>query len=144
MQKEKKLTPRQHALRRYIEEHFESGKYITIEEICAANIGYTLNTDPKIHDKCVELSRDVKEINFCTTEHRKIIVKDKYGSIKLAESQEEVDKFLAPIYKAAIKKFQYCAAIGNKALKNGTIPFINQAGRVLEPEEMKPVEVFKQ
>ena len=58
------LTTRQHRLVDYLKDNFQSGRFFTIEELCAAELGYSLNTNPKIHDKCVALGSDVRAINW--------------------------------------------------------------------------------
>lgn len=138
-----KLTPRQHALRNYLDNNFESGKYFSIEEICNAGLGYELNTNPKSHDKCIALSNDVKAINWCVTERYKIIIKNKKGGVKLCESEEEFNNWRDNELKKLERKYQYLNTLKYKEQRDGTTPFINQAGRVLDIDEIKPVEVFK-
>ena len=60
----KNLTPRQHRLVDFLKDNFQKGRFYTIEEICPANLGYTLNTNPRTHDKCVALGSDIKAINW--------------------------------------------------------------------------------
>ena len=65
-----KLSSRCWALKRFLEEHFVSGRYWSIEEIVESvrdsqgNKWYKLNTNPYVHDKCVALGSDIKEINW--------------------------------------------------------------------------------
>ena len=139
----KKLTPRQHRLRNYLEEHFESGKFFSIEELCNAGLGYELNTNPKTHDKCIALANDIKAINWCITERYKIIIKNKKGGCKLAENEQEFNEWREAELKKVQKKYAYLNNLVYKESRDGTIPLINQAGRVLEADEMKPVEVYK-
>ena len=60
-----KMTTRQHALKNWLDENFVSGKFFTIEEVVVGVVDsegkpyYTLNKNPKKHDKCIALSNDV-------------------------------------------------------------------------------------
>ena len=146
--KTRKLLTRQHALKTFLEEHQE-GKYWTIEEIVDLvrdgdrNPYYTLNRNPYTHDKCIALSSDVKELNWHTGRERYIpIIKDSKGSIKLAESKEELEEYIIKEKKKVETKYQYYNHLNSLIELEGTLPFINQANRVLEDDEIKPIEVF--
>lgn len=147
--KAKGLTTRQHRLKDWLDENFQSGKFFTIEEVVKGvvdkdgNPYYTLNTDPHQHDKCIALSHDVRQINFNVTDKYIPIIKDKKGGIKLAENKEEVEEFIKPIKKKVERQCQYYNTIIYKTSLDGTIPYINLAGRVLDENEMKPVNAFK-
>jgi hypothetical protein len=146
--KTKKLQTRQHALKTWLEEH-QQGKYWTIEEIVYAvrdsdgNPYYKLNKSPYTHDKCVVLSSDVRELNWQTGRERYIpIIKDSRGSIKLAESKEELEEYINK-EKAKIKtKYEYYNHLTSLIDLEGTMPFVNQANRVLDEDEIKPIEVY--
>ena len=71
-----RLTTRQHRLRDWLEYNFVPGRFFSIEEICKANLGYVLNTNPRIHDKCAALGADVRAINWQIADRYKIIIKD--------------------------------------------------------------------
>lgn len=146
--KTRKLETRQHALKTFLEEHQQS-KFWTIEEICDlvrdndGNPYYTLNTSPYVHDKCVVLSNDVRELNWHTGRERYIpIIKDSKGSIKLAESKEELEEYIVKEKKKIQTKYEYYNHLNSLIELEGTMPFINQANRVLEDKEIKPIEVF--
>lgn len=139
---EKGLTSRQHRLKDFIKTNFVSGKYFSIEEICEAGLGYTLNTDPHKHDKCVALSNDVRAINFNITERYIPIVKDKKGGIKLAESKDEIDNYIKVEREKIETKCQYLNILESKIEREGYAIFINQANRVLNDNEIKPIEVY--
>lgn len=147
--KQKGLTTRQHRLRDWLEASFVSGKYFSIEEIVTGVVDkegkpyYTLNTNAKVHDKCASLSADIRAINWCVTERYKIIIKDKSGGCKLAENEQEFKEWYDAQKKKLETRYQYLNNLIYKASREDTIPFINQADRVLTPEEMSPVEVFK-
>lgn len=143
IQEEDKLTPRQHRLRNWLTYHFESGRYFTIEEICNADIGYTLNTNPKTHDKCIALANDIKAINWNICERYKIIIKDNKGSCKLAESETEFNAWRDAELAKVEKKYQYLNNLKWKAARDGTVPVVNQANRALKPEETTVVEVYQ-
>lgn len=145
----KRLETRQHALKNWLEANFVSGKYFTIEEIVAnvrdsdGNPYYTLNTNPYTHDKCAVLGGDVKRLNWNTGRERYIpIIKDEKGSIKLAENKQELEKYIAKEKKKVEKAYQYYNHLNSLAELDGTMLFINQANRVLEDDEMKPIEVY--
>ena len=138
------LTTRQHRLKDWLKENFESGRYFTIEEICRAGLGYELNTNPYIHDKCVALGNDVRDINWLAGYKRYIpILKDTKGSIKLAESKAEVDTYIQGLKDKAERYYQYANHLASLAQTDGEIPFINLNNRVLNDNEITPVEVFK-
>lgn len=138
-----KLTTRCHSLKNYLEANFVSGKYFTIKEICEANIGYTYNTNPYCHDRCIALSQDVKALNWATNVERYIpIIKDKKGSIKLCETREELEAFVESEKKKVEKANEYANHLKSLIQVDGTLPFINLASRVLTESEIKPVEVY--
>ena len=142
------LTPRQHALKRFLEENFVSGKYFTIEEIVElvrdsnGNPYYTLNTNPRTHDKCVALGADIKKINWSIREHYVPIIKDAKGSCKLAESKEEFDSWRNAELEKVEKKYQYLNQLKWKVERDGTVPVVNLNDRALTPEETKVVECY--
>lgn len=138
-----KLTSRQHRLRNWLTDNFESGRFFTIEEICAAGIGYELNMNPKKHDKCIALSQDIRAINWNICDRYKIIIKNSKGSCKLAESEEEFNSWRDAELEKVTKKYQYLNNLKWKANRDGTVPVINLANRALKPEETKVVEVYQ-
>ena len=140
----KGLNTRQHRLKDWLKENFISGHYFTIEEICEAGLGYKLNTNPYTHDKCAVLGADVRAINWLAGYKRYIpIIKNDKGSIKLAESKQEVDEYIKKEKSKVEKHYQYYNHLASLSQVDGMIPFINQANRALEDNEIKPVEVFK-
>ena len=144
IQKEEEgLNRRQRALKRFLEDNFESGKFFTIEEVCKGvkdqdGYWYVLNTDPYVHDKCKKLSDDVRTINWTFTDGYKVIIKDSKGGIKLAENRKEFDNWWDAEHKSI-----YLNNLKAKVERDGIVPIINQRGRVLDVAEMKPVEVYK-
>ena len=138
------MNTRQHRLKDYLEENFESGKFFTIEEICKAGLGYNLNTNPHIHDKCELLSRDVKEINWATGVERYIpIIKDRKGSIKLCESKSELEDFVKREKKKVENVSKYANHLDSLIDLDGTCPIINLANRTKKLSEIEPVNVYK-
>lgn len=143
-QKESKLTPRQHALKNWLEQNFICGKFYSIEEICNANLGYVLNTNPRTHDKCVALGNDVKALNWATNRERYIpIIKDKKGGIKLCETERELKDFIKSETDKVEKVWQYANHLKSLINVDGSVPIINLANRSLSLKEMKPVDVYK-
>lgn len=145
--KEQQLNARQKCLKKFLEDNFESGKFFSIEEICKGvkdkdGYWYVLNTDPYVHDKCLKLSNDVRTINWTFTDGYKVIIKDTKGGIKLAENETEFKAWWDAEHKKVEKKSIYLNNIKAKIERDGIAPFINQRGRVLDLEEIKPVEVF--
>ena len=139
----KKLTIRQHNLKNWLKNNFVSGKYFSIEEICNADIGYVLNKDPKIHDKCRPLGYDVTQLNYKTGVERYIpIIKDKKGGIKLVENKDELDTYIKEEKDKLEKKYQYLNHLVGVEKLDGTVPVVNLAGRALAPEETKVVKVY--
>lgn len=147
--RERKLSTRCHRLKDWLNDNFESGRYFTIEEIVKGVVNregepyYKLNTNPKVHDKCIALANDVKQINRKLNDRYIPIVKDDKGSCKLAENKEEIAEYIAGIRKEVEQKCIYCNLIIAKTEMQDAIPFITLAGRVLSQDEMKPVDVFK-
>lgn len=139
----KNLTTRQHRLVDYLENNFQKGRYFTIEELCAANLGYELNTNPRTHDKCIALGNDIRQINWAIGSRYSIIVKDKKGSAKLCESKEEFDEWKQTEKDKLERKYQYLNNLQYKANLDNTIPLVNLNDRALSVEEMQPVNVFK-
>lgn len=152
--KRKKLTQKQletrcHRLKDWLEENFVSGKYFTIEEIVMkvrdseGNPYYVLNTNPRTHDKCIALANDVKQLNWHTNRERYIpIIKDKRGAIKLCESKKELETYVDSEKKRIENTYQYYNHLDSLTKIEGTMPFINQANRVLNENEYKPIEVY--
>lgn len=139
----KNLTPRQHRLVDYLEEHFESGKFFSIEELCATSLGYELNTNPYTHDKCVALGNDIRQINWRIGSRYSIIVKDKKGGCKLCESQQELDDWRKEEKRPLVKKLEYLNNLTYKASWHDTAPLINLNDRALDIDEIEFVDVFK-
>ena len=147
MREQGKLTSRQWYLKKFLEEHFVSGRFWSIEEIVESvrdsqgKKWYTLNTNPYVHDKCVALGSDIKEINWNCNYGYKIIVKDKKGGAKLCESEQEFNEWREREMKPLLKKLEYLNNLKWKSERDGTMPILNQA---LNPvEELKPVEVYE-
>lgn len=146
---QKQLETRCHRLKDWLEENFVSGKFWTIEEI-VRNVRdsegqpyYELNTNPHTHDKCIALANDVKQLNWHTNRERYIpIIKDKRGAIKLCENKEELEKYVDSEKKRIENTYKYYNHLDSLTKVDGTIPFINQANRVLDEKEIKPIEVY--
>ena len=139
----KSLTSRQHRLVDYLKDNFVSGKWFTIEELCNANLGYTLNTNPRVHDKCASLGADIRAINWAIASRYSIIIKNKQGSCKLAESEDEFNSWKNEEKAKVERKYQYLNNLQYKADRDGTMPIINLNDRALEDNELEFVEVFK-
>lgn len=139
----KNLTTRQHRLVDYLEENFVSGKYFSIEELCNANLGYVLNTNPRVHDKCASLGADIRAINWAIASRYSIIIKDKKGGCKLAENKTEFDTWKNEEKAKIDKKYQYLNNLEYKANRDGTMPIVNLNDRALEDNELDFVDVFK-
>lgn len=139
----KNLTSRQHRLVDYLKDNFQSGRFFTIEEICNADLGYILNTNPKSHDKCVALGSDIRAINWAIGCRYSIIIKDTKGSAKLCESQDEFDAWKKAEKEKIDKKYQYLNNLTYKAEQHDTLPLLNLNDRPLDEDEYEYVEVFK-
>lgn len=142
---EQDLSLRQKVLLNFLNENFVSGKYFSIEEICANVVcpdgskAYQLNTDPRQHDKCIALSQDVHAINYSFHYNKRIVVKDLKGGVKICESKQEFKEWrereLAPIER----KCKYLNSIKFKAKQHGLFRIFNDN---FEHKE-NIVEVFK-
>jgi len=140
------LTTEQWILHNYLKTNFEYGKWFTIEEICE-NVRwrngtplFTLNTNPKIHDKCAKLGKMVRDINFCCDEGQKLIIKNEQGSIKLAESKEEFDAWRESELQKLEKRYQYLNNLKWKQDRDGQTPLFNQ--KMNENSENKSIECY--
>lgn len=144
-----KLTTECHLLKNWLEAHFVSGKYFTIEEI-VENVRdgegkpiFVLNTKPTTHDRCIKLANMVKELNWATNVERYIpIVKDKNGGIKLAENKAELEDFIRGLKHKVENANKYANHLQSIIDLQDTMPFINLANRCLNEDEIKPIEVF--
>ena len=148
-EQESNLTTRQHRLIDFLKDNFVSGKYFSIEEIVEyfkdknGEPYYKLNTNPYNHDKCVALSNDIRKINWNITDrHHTIIVKDKKGGCKLCESETEFDNWRKRELEPIETKCKYLNNLVWKSNQEGVVPLVNQKGRALTPEEMKPIEIY--
>lgn len=143
----KGINTRQWILKMWLEKNQVKGKYFSIEEICEqvtynGEHLYTLNKNPRIHDKCLQLSDDVREINWNVVDGYKIIIKDSKGGIKLCESQEEFDSWYNDEMATIEIKYQYLNTIKQKAKWDGVVPLINKANNPVKKYE--PIDVFVQ
>lgn len=143
----KGINTRQWILKMWLESHQVKGKFFSIEEICEqvtynGEHLYTLNKNPRIHDKCLQLSDDVREINWNCVDGYKIIIKDSKGGIKLCESQEEFDSWYNDEMATIEIKYQYLNTIKQKAKWDGVVPLINKANNPVK--DYKPIDVFCQ
>ena len=136
----KNLTPRQHRLVDYLKANFVSGKYFSIEELCASGLGYELNTNPKIHDKCASLGNDIRQINWRIGSRYSIIVKDKKGGAKICESKEEFEEWKESEMKPLITKIQYLNNLEYKASFDEQVVIVNLNDKAVDGQL---VEVFK-
>ena len=138
-----KLQTRQWRLKDYLEEHRGEG-FITVEQICHDLDGwYVLNQNPHKHDKCVVLSNDVRDINWCNEDGYQIIIKDSKGSIKYAETQEEFEEWRLKELSKVERKYQYLNNLKYKSKLDGMVPIINKANNPVPLDELKEVQVFK-
>ena len=144
------LTSEHHILKKWLSDNFVMGKFFSIEEI-VANVKYPdgtpmfkLNTNPYSHDKCIRLSKMVKELNWATDVERYIpIIKDTKGGIKLCESEEELNDFVEKQKRKVEKAYQYANHLKSLKFIDGQVRFINLNNRVLDENEMKPIDVYK-
>lgn len=140
------LTPRQWALKRFLENNFISGRFFSIEEICE-NVylpngyrAYELNTNPRKHDKCIALSNDVREINWNVCEGYKILVKDKKGGVKLCETRKEFEEWRENELKPIERKCKYLNNLVWKKNEDETVPLFKKS---LAPNDaFEPISVF--
>ena len=145
-----KLTPRQRELKRWLEQNHEPGKFHSILEVCRGvryidgSYCYEFNTDPYKHDKCIALSNDVREINWSVGEGYKLIIKDKFGGVKLCESKEDFEEWRKKELEPLDKKWKYLNNMKYKADTDGIVPLINQNNRVIaiDNENADPISVF--
>ena len=141
------INTRQWVLKMWLEKNFVKGRYYSIEEICEKVMYngehlYQLNKNPRIHDKCLLLSDDVRAINWNNVDGYKIIIKDEKGGIKLCESKQELDNWLNDEIASMEIKYQYLNNIKAKAKWEGVIPIINKADNPVK--EYKAIDVFVQ
>lgn len=143
------ITTRQWRLKQYLEEHRGEG-YISIKQICDEVTTpdgvpyYHYNTNPYNHDKCVVLSQDVRNINWNNVDGYQIIIKNKKGWIKYAETLEEFEDWREKELAKVTPKYQYLNNLKFKAHLDGLMPIINKANNPVDyDEDLKEVKVFK-
>lgn len=141
------INTRQWILKMWLEKNFVKGKYFSIEEICEQVVYngehlYTLNKNPRIHDKCLLLGEDVRVINWNNVNGYKVIIKDSKGGIKLAESKEEFDNWYYDEMAEIESKYQYLNNLKNKTKWDGVVPLINKENNPVKKYE--PIDVFVQ
>lgn len=139
-----RIHSRREMLIAYLMRHFEPGKFITIEEICAnvtdcVVVGgdedvrwipfYQLNKNPYIHDKCVTLGADIRAINWgALSNNHFIIIRNSSGDVKLCESNEEFENWRKKELEPIERKCKYLNSLKSKANADGTIPLFEFAG----------------
>jgi len=143
----KGINTRQWVLKMWLEKNFVKGKYFSIEEICekvtyCGEHLYTLNKNPRIHDKCLQLSDDVRAINWNNVDSYKIIIKDEKGGIKLCESQEEFNSWYYDERAKEEVKYQYLNTLKQKAKWDGVVPMVDKENNPVK--DYKPIDVFCQ
>lgn len=140
------LTSRQWRLKDWLEANHISGVYHSIEEIVESvkyadgTNCYTLNTNPRVHAKCLALWKDIKEINWNIVKGFKIIIRNQKGGVKLCETPEEFGTWYDKEHEAVSKKAKYLNNLKAKARRHGVMFFINQANNVVD--DPKPTKVF--
>lgn len=146
----RKLTTEHHLLKNWLEQHHINGHYWTIEDIVEnvrdkdGNPIFRLNTNPRIHDKCVRLSKMIKELNYATNVERYIpIVKDKKGSCKLAESKQELEDFIKSEKKKVENANKYANHLQGLIEINDTMPLVNLANRVKNEGELEYINIYR-
>lgn len=142
MTKTEMIKARKSALLKYLIVNFVAGKWFTIEEICNnvcyvdgdeycdadvslfAIYPYTYNTNPYVHDKCVVLGADIREMNWDnSSDGHYIIIRNSKGHIKLCESAEEFEAWRKRELEPIEKKCKYLNSLKSKVRTDGTIPF---------------------
>lgn len=127
------LTTEQYILKSWLENHFISGRYYTIEEICENVVDkngkhiFTLNENPYNHDKCIKLSNMRRKINWNCNDGYKIIIANEKGSIKLCENEKEFNEWKQHEMDKLLPKWQYLNNLKWKADRDGQVPIYNQA-----------------
>jgi len=140
------VTNEQKALNDYLTKNFECGKWFTIEEICANvkdDLGFNifeLNKNPKCHDKCIKLSKMVKDINYNYDDQQKLIIKNKQGSIKFAETKKEFDAWRDGELKKLENKWKYLNSLRWKEKQDGTTPLYTD--NLIKNKENKTIDRF--
>ena len=93
------LTPRQWALYRLIYENSIYGnRKTTKKEICIrlGDYGYKWNDDPKVHDHCTAIWKDIKDNNE-SFEHDKIIISE--NDTYWIGNEQETKDFIEKLWK---------------------------------------------
>lgn len=80
-----KLTTRQWELYNFI----KNNDGVSQEDICQNIAGYVWNDNPKVHDNCLSIWRDVEQLNN-SPEIEKVIIRNKENLYKLCETREEI------------------------------------------------------
>lgn len=146
---QKGLTTRQHALKNFLKDNFVSGKFFSIKEICNSVVYsdgspcYEYDDRETTHDHCVALGNDVRAINECLVDGWKLIIKDKKGGVKLAESKEEFETWWNAEAKKVDDRKVKLNMMLSKAQEDGLMPIINKAGNPVDTsKDLKPIETY--
>lgn len=144
-----KLTTRQHLLKTFLENNFISGKFFSIYEICQSvhysdgEPCYEYDDREITHDHCVALGNDVRAINECLVDGWKLIIKDKKGGVKLAESETEFKTWWDAEKKKVDDRAIKLNMMLSKAQDDGLMPIINKANNPVDPnKDLKPIEAY--
>lgn len=143
------LTTRQWRLKDFLEKHFEPGRFFSIREICDSvkftdgSNCYKYDDRPTSHDRCVALGNDVRSINWEQCEGWKLIIKDKQGGVKLAESTEEFEKWWKEQHDALENRYKLLSVMKTKAEKDGMMPIFNMKLNPVDPNKnLKPIDAY--
>lgn len=141
------INTRQWVLKMWLEKNQVKGHFFSIEEIvesvtyCGEHL-YELNTNPKIHDKCLLLSQDVNAINDSVVNGYKIIIKDSKGGIKLCESKDEFDRWYYAVTHPLFKILKRMNLLKWKTEWQDTMPIVNKAGNAVKEKDLSFIDVF--
>ena len=134
MKKAVELTPRQWALKRFLDDGVYEHWY-SKEEICEAlPEHYQLNHDPRIHDKCIAIYNDFKVLQTQAPIIQKIIVSNKKGQIKFG-NREETKAYCDNLHSKAMRLLELESQLIRKAELDGQMRINN--GEV-EPDVISP------
>lgn len=124
MKEAKELTPRQWALKRFLDDGVYEHWY-SKEEICEAlPEHYKLNHDPRIHDKCITIYQDFKVLQTQAPVIQKIIISNSKGHIKFG-NREETKKYCDNIHNKAMKLLELESLLIRKSELDNQMRIIN-------------------
>lgn len=136
--KQKLINPRQWALYRLIRQNsLVEHRKTTQKEICDTIAGYEWNDDVKVHDHCVAIWNDIKDLNMSFEIEKVIISKNfEYWLGDEEETKAFIDKLWSDLEPRLVRYWTYLRKVSHngqgKLLSNQLEPISDNAREFVE------------